>query len=130
MPGVYVIYADEHTLLYIGSTNNLRNRITSHFTRNPLFHGNWDRYVVKFRPVPKCGEWLMVEHRLITRLRPPLNIRGTIRSEARLVLSRFHRFHESLLPPNPPWMTSDPALVGGHRSKLSMQRRRASQDPQ
>jgi hypothetical protein len=82
---VYAIYCDG-VLTYVGSTENLRSRMCSYgfeFARYSHsiksvfgFHTEIDiKYSTGCR-----GEWLKREWRLINRLRPPANVRGTGRS--------------------------------------------------
>jgi len=80
-PACYAIFGDGR-LLYVGSTENLADRITGHGirelrTRNCTTPwGSFGGVVVKFRPSRKYGDWLMAEARLIRRLQPPFNKRG------------------------------------------------------
>ena len=77
----YVIYLDGQ-LKYIGSTNDLRNRFSGHafrygYGRN--IHTPWGtfpddiKFIIKYKPSKKYGDWLMIEARLIRKLRPEYN---------------------------------------------------------
>mgnify|MGYP000202116532 CR=1 FL=1 len=79
--GVYAIYLNQK-LIYIGSSNNLRNRFSGHsfrYSYGKTFITPWievpssDTMIVKFKPTKKQGEWAMREIRLIQRLRPIFN---------------------------------------------------------
>jgi len=79
--GVYAVYLN-HELVYIGSSNNLRNRFSGYAFRHsygktfitPWIEVNRDEsMVVKFRETKKLGEWAMREIRLISRLKPIFN---------------------------------------------------------
>jgi len=81
IPGVYAVYFD-NALVYIGSTNNLKNRFSCHYFRYvhaKNIHTPWQDIpnstviTVKFRATKKLGEWAMREVRLIYRLRPLFN---------------------------------------------------------
>jgi len=83
-PGVYVIYSIDQfgfkTLVYIGSSNNIRKRIQSH-DMDPITysHNLWTPWgifkdiLIKVRSSEKYGDWLFYEARLIKKLRPPKN---------------------------------------------------------
>ena len=70
--GVYVFYFASGKL-YIGSTINLRNRLSDH----SVFHEARLRLdipmAVKYKICIKYGCWLMLEARLIKRLEPSFN---------------------------------------------------------
>lgn len=77
----YAIYFDG-ILKYIGSTGNLRNRFSGHairfgFAKN--IHTPWGVFpdsvqlVVKYKPSRSYGDWLMLEARLIRRIKPIFN---------------------------------------------------------
>ena len=79
--GVYAVYFS-NDLVYIGSTNNLRNRFSGHafrygYGRNIITP--WQdleddvTVTVKYKQTKKLGEWAMREVRLIHRLRPLFN---------------------------------------------------------
>ena len=68
VPGCYAIFTGR-LLLYIGSSTNLRDRLTNH-NRNLGFPAHCE---IRVRPARRAGDWLMVEYRLIGRLQPPLN---------------------------------------------------------
>ena len=81
IPAVYAVYFD-NDLVYIGSSNNIRNRFSGHafryvYARNVVTP--WQtiddtvEIILKFRPTRKIGEWLMREIRLIQRLKPLFN---------------------------------------------------------
>jgi hypothetical protein len=79
----YAIYCDGE-LVYIGQTIELRKRIfTSHGIGWSMFSnwtitpwGRFRKFKIKYRPSVKQGDWLMVEQRLIHRLKPRFNRRG------------------------------------------------------
>lgn len=82
-PACYVVYVDGR-LVYVGSTENLYSRLRNHITDPIGFPGRfrtpWGEGlagVVKYRPSRRFGDWLMVEARLIRRLKPFGNVRGT-----------------------------------------------------
>jgi excinuclease UvrABC nuclease subunit len=73
-PGVYAISLGGD-LMYIGSTKRLRHRIREHcasgYFRDALDFGG----VVEFRykESRRRGDWLSLEYRLVSRIKPPLN---------------------------------------------------------
>jgi|SRR5579872_6530491 len=83
LPGCYAIFGDGE-LVYIGSSENIRSRVcvshrieVAHYSdsvRTPW--GYFTSLVVKYRLSKKTGDWLMIEYRLIRRLRPRGNRRG------------------------------------------------------
>jgi excinuclease UvrABC nuclease subunit len=77
-PIVYAIYSSG-SLVYIGSTRNLRKRIRGHKCHNFKSWGGAETITVKARRCRKFGEWLMVELRLINRLKPRYNKEGVTR---------------------------------------------------
>jgi excinuclease UvrABC nuclease subunit len=84
--GNYAIFFDDK-LVYIGQSTNLSNRINSYaFKLGPdstqacrisfhVYHAK--KISVKIRKCRYLGEWLMVEYRLIYRLRPKFNSKKT-----------------------------------------------------
>jgi excinuclease UvrABC nuclease subunit len=77
-PGCYVLILDK-SFLYVGSTNNFKERMKQHGIR-PGFDGNYltawgtcKTLRIKFRPSLRYGDWAMVELRLIKKLQPLLN---------------------------------------------------------
>lgn len=77
----YAIYLNG-SLMYIGSTNNLRNRFCGHqfrYSYGKSFITPWGDFPIpldfkiKYRPSKRYGDWLMVEARLIRRLQPEFN---------------------------------------------------------
>ncbi|GEM_PF-6811984 len=77
--GLYALYLDGK-LMYIGRHENVRARLT--FQRNEPVFGRLPRMrpkdqakrvVIKFSPSRRSGEELMRAHRLLKRLKPPLN---------------------------------------------------------
>jgi excinuclease UvrABC nuclease subunit len=81
-PGVYVIFGDDR-LLYIGQSANVYLRILQHrihFTYSNYGAitpwGTFKSLIVKVRASRCRGDWLMVEHRLIHRLKPEMNCLG------------------------------------------------------
>lgn len=81
LPACYVISADGH--IYVGSTNNIRKRMLQHDIRPSYgceFITPWgicDKFILKYKLSVRFGDWLMWEARLIKRLRPALNVRGS-----------------------------------------------------
>lgn len=88
IPACYVVYLDG-ALAYVGSSQNLAGRFNyggGHHVRWAHYSNTretpWGRYrevTVKFRPSVKFGDWAMVELRLIRRLQPPHNCRGSVK---------------------------------------------------
>jgi excinuclease UvrABC nuclease subunit len=77
----YAVYFDEE-LVYVGSTNDLRNRFSGHAFRHGYgknIHTPWGefpntlKFNIKYKPSVKYGDWLMREARLIRRLQPRFN---------------------------------------------------------
>jgi len=77
----YVIYLDGR-LVYIGSTNDLRNRFCGHAFRygygKELFTpwGEFPdsvKFIIKYKPSTRYGDWAMIEMRLIRKLQPIFN---------------------------------------------------------
>lgn len=77
----YCIYINDD-LVYIGSTNDLRNRFSGHSFRHGYaknYHTPWCDYnlpikiMIKYKPSLKYGDWLMIEARLIRKIRPVFN---------------------------------------------------------
>jgi excinuclease UvrABC nuclease subunit len=66
-PGVYAIYDHSNELVYIGSSMNLRRRISRYAAR---YNPDWS---LKVRYTKFVGEWAFREIRLIRRLKPLLN---------------------------------------------------------
>jgi excinuclease UvrABC nuclease subunit len=84
-PAVYAIYI-EHTLVYVGQTIDLRNRIAAYKFRygyaNQVItpwgdHKDDSGVYIKFSTSRKYGDWAMRELRLIKRLQPQCNVIGT-----------------------------------------------------
>lgn len=74
--GVYVIYWDDK-VVYIGSASSLNARMKAHRCGEPVWMTNSGvRISGKFCRSSKYGEWLMVEARLIRRIKPKFNKRG------------------------------------------------------
>lgn len=69
-PGVYAIYAKGGVLRYIGSSQDLRTRLSAHRCTMPFVLG-LTPYTVKFAVTPI--DWVKRERRLIERLAPPAN---------------------------------------------------------
>lgn len=82
IPAVYFFRFDEK-YIYIGSTDNLSQRIEQHGLNYGYggeiltVWGTAKRVEFKYRVCRRFAEWLMVEARLIKRLQPKLNRRGT-----------------------------------------------------
>ena len=79
----YAVYLDGR-LCYFGSTENLYVRLREHLPLPIGFPGRvrtpWGEgqdLIVKYRPSRRFGDWLMIESRLIRRLKPFGNVRGT-----------------------------------------------------
>lgn len=83
VPGVYAIYLDGK-LSYIGQSKDLSARLAGYrlraqynrFSRRVEAVTPWGRFstiAVKVRASRRFGDWLMIERRLISRLRPPMN---------------------------------------------------------
>lgn len=81
LPAVYAIYFN-NDLVYIGSSNNIRNRFSGHAFRysygkniiTPWQTVDLDVVInLKYKITKKIGEWAMREIRLIHRLRPLFN---------------------------------------------------------
>lgn len=68
LPCCYCVYLDA-TLLYIGQTNNLRERFAYHSAHKKFPRG----FYLKARFGDRYGDWAMRELRLIRRLQPPMN---------------------------------------------------------
>lgn len=80
-PGCYAIYCDGQ-LIYIGQSANVLKRINSYkinYGYSNTIYTPWgccsDLYV-KVRKSKRRGDWLMVEYRMIARLRPKFNCVG------------------------------------------------------
>jgi len=73
MPGCYAIYRGR-TLVYIGSTQNLNARLENHWRDSKRWGVTPNTpLTIKVRVSRKAGDWLMIEYRLIKRLRPEVN---------------------------------------------------------
>lgn len=73
--GVYVIYLkDGH--VYVGSAGNLRKRLEKHPFIMRSQSVRCDLLHVKFKRCYAYGYWLMLEARLIKKMKPDLNLRG------------------------------------------------------
>jgi len=88
----YVIFFNDE-MKYIGSTNDLRNRFSGHSFRYGYWnniHTPWGefpattKFVIKYKPSKKYGDWLMIEARLIKRLQPQFNTKLKGRKNALL----------------------------------------------
>ena len=64
--GVYVMYNRENKIIYIGQTNTLKRRL-SHHPKN----GEWS--YLKYKTIYNTDERILLEAKLIARLRPDLN---------------------------------------------------------
>jgi len=80
-PGCYAAYLDG-ILVYVGSTQNLHSRILNYAVsvrrQTGLCQTPWGSAQIvgiKFQETRKYGDWLMLEARLIRRLRPTANKR-------------------------------------------------------
>ena len=72
-PGVYAIFQDDR-LIYVGSSTNLRGRMSGHRVR---FSGH-KNISIRARIVRRAGDWFRREYRLIVRLKPELNLRHAV----------------------------------------------------
>lgn len=74
VPGVYAIECQEEGIVYVGSSQNLRQRFRSHYES---FGGCYPYpFLFRFSVSRRRGDWLTREYRLIDRLQPKLNKRG------------------------------------------------------
>lgn len=79
--GCYVFYINGN-IAYIGSSNGLWRRIRSYQFRRVGSSNTFKTYwgtgevCLKYRTSDVYGDWLMIEARLIRRLKPPFNISG------------------------------------------------------
>ena len=64
--GVYVMYNRENKIIYIGQTNTLKRRLSHH-------PKNWDWSYLKYKTIDNPDERILLEAKLIARLRPDLN---------------------------------------------------------
>jgi excinuclease UvrABC nuclease subunit len=93
VPGVYVVYGKNRRVQYVGSSVNLHLRLYAH----KQSHSSVGKLVndrncpVKYRPCVRFGDWLMVELRLIKRLRPPLNQQGNRSGRVRPAKATVYR---------------------------------------
>lgn len=88
-PACYAVFLDGE-LSYVGSTEQLRARITAHRLRGHAYMdaawtpwGLFRHVEIRYSLSRRRGDWLMREYRLITRLNPPLNRRTTDRGSRR-----------------------------------------------
>lgn len=70
LPCCYCVYSDA-ALIYVGQTNNLRERFAYHAYNKKFPAG----FYLKARFGDRYGDWAMREIRLIRRLQPPMNRR-------------------------------------------------------
>ena len=74
-PGLYAVFSG-HRLLYLGSSSNVRRRLSQHNIRwsygNSLFTpwGEFPRIEIRVRVIRRAGDWLRREYLLVRRLRP------------------------------------------------------------
>lgn len=92
-PGVYVLLQNGR-VLYVGQSVNISERLKQHrfvFTLNGIKTkwGFLENAIIKCRKSRAYGDWLMIEARLIRRLKPSLNRKLT-------VAGQFARRHEFL----------------------------------
>lgn len=78
-PCCYVIYHG-FFVVYVGQTENLRQRLKGHVTKGRFVNGFGD-YQIKAKLDRRFGAWLMTEIRLIKRLQPSMNRRGVASRE-------------------------------------------------
>lgn len=80
--GVYAIYGDGE-LIYIGESDSVKRRLSSHQIRYSYSNyiitpwGNFQSVKIKVRRCLRFAEWAMIERRLIRRLKPSGNTKGT-----------------------------------------------------
>lgn len=80
VPGCYVIYLDNE-LVYIGQSFNVRGRLLVHIDfgmTNSWPYTKWGSakvITVKVKFSKKFGDWLMVEARLLAKLKPRGNVK-------------------------------------------------------
>lgn len=78
-PGVYVVYVNGR-VWYVGSTANLNRRFEKHEflgrrSGTKPRYSSGDKVWIKYKECYRYGSWLMIELRLIKRLRPMFNVR-------------------------------------------------------
>ncbi len=79
--GCYAIYRGS-SLIYIGSTSNLRQRLQSHWRAAARWRTSaTEPLSIKVKPSRRRGDWLMIEYRLILRLCPKMNRMHNIRRQ-------------------------------------------------
>jgi hypothetical protein len=84
----YCIYCDGQ-LMYVGQSTDLHSRILSHISipgYSNILQTPWGCFIdvtVKYKPSRRYGDWLMDEARLIRRLQPSGNQRGSRARSAR-----------------------------------------------
>ena len=64
--GVYVMYNRDNNIIYVGQSNSLKRRL-SHHSKN----GEWS--YLKYKTLENTDERIVLEAKLIRRLRPELN---------------------------------------------------------
>lgn len=84
----------ENNLVYIGSSVDLRNRFSGHAFRygyEKNFITPWGefsektKFKIKYKPSVRYGDWLMIEARLIKKLRPIFNKKLKGRTDKRFI---------------------------------------------
>lgn len=79
VPGVYC-YKYGRLVAYVGSASDLRARLLQHASQPRksawMLCPDPAELTGKFRPSLKYGDWMMIEARLIRKLRPAFNWRG------------------------------------------------------
>lgn len=85
-PGCYV-FIHQGKAIYVGQTKNIAlrlqygHRITYGYSRSMFTPwGQLPDAVIKVKYTRRAGDWLMIEHRLIQRLRPKFNLYGVRRN--------------------------------------------------
>lgn len=78
VPALYVVLSDEHELLYIGITTNLRKRWKDHH-RAPQMK---QRYRIYWRMTESADERARCEQVFVQAYRPPWNRSEVLRKEA------------------------------------------------
>lgn len=77
-PGVYQMYAEDGSILYVGKAKNLKKRVASYFQKsdlNPKTRALVKRIQsIEITIAPSEAEALVLEHNLIKSQKPPFNI--------------------------------------------------------
>jgi len=77
VPGVYIFYDENATVLYVGKSTNIRNRVLSHFSADYRSSSEMalSQQVRSIKTIPTAGELgaLLLESSLIKSLQPIYN---------------------------------------------------------